>query len=144
MLGPSGCLAWIYRLTINEKFVIIPTMKNEKNSAELIIDRFGGQSSLASILGRRQSTVQHWAKTGRIPSQWHQSLLKLAREKGIALEPKDFVTGENLDIAPPDGRLGVLLVGLGAVSSTSTPSSVATIRASNALFRVSSPVRIML
>ena len=93
-------------------------MNNQKNSAEQIIKRFGGQSSLASILGRRQSTVQHWVKTGRIPSQWHGPLLKLAHEKGIALEPKDFVTKETPIIESADGRLGVLLVGLGAVSST--------------------------
>ena len=93
-------------------------MKNNNNSVEQIIQRFGGQSSLANSLGRRQSTVQHWAKTGRIPSQWHEQLLKLAREKGIALEPRDFVTEEAPEIEPAEGRLGVLLVGLGAVSST--------------------------
>jgi myo-inositol-1-phosphate synthase len=93
-------------------------MNEIKNSAEQIINRFGGQSSLASFLGRRQSTVQHWVKTGRIPSQWHGALLQLAREKGIALEPKDFVAEETPIIEPADGRLGVLLVGLGAVSST--------------------------
>jgi myo-inositol-1-phosphate synthase len=93
-------------------------MNKQNNSAELIIDRFGGQSSLASLLKRRQSTVQHWAKTGRIPSQWHKPLLSLAREKGINLEPKDFIAKVAPLIAPADGRLGVLLVGLGAVSST--------------------------
>ncbi len=62
--------------------------------------------------------MQHWAKTGRIPSQWHDSLLKLARERGIALEPGDFVAKETTNIEPADGRLGVLIVGLGAVSST--------------------------
>jgi myo-inositol-1-phosphate synthase len=93
-------------------------MNIKKNNAEKIINRFGGQSSLANILGRRQSTIQHWAKTGRIPSQWHDSLMKIAREKGIALEPRDFINHETPDIEPADGTLGVLLVGLGAVSST--------------------------
>ncbi len=93
-------------------------MNNRINNAEQIINRFGGQSSLAYILGRRQSTIQHWVKTGRIPSQWHNSLLKIAREKGIALEPKDFINQENITIEPANGKLGVLLVGLGAVSST--------------------------
>ena len=88
------------------------------NSIEQIIHRFGGQSSLASLLGRRQSTIQHWVKTGRIPSQWHKPLLKLAREKGINLEPRDFVTKETPMIEPAEGRLGVLIVGLGAVAST--------------------------
>jgi len=105
-------------LTLNEKFVTILPMNNKNNNAEQIINRFGGQSSLANILGRRQSTVQHWAKTGRIPSHWHKPLLELARERGIALEPKDFVTRDTVTIEPADGKLGILLVGLGAVSST--------------------------
>ena len=88
------------------------------NKAKQVIDRFGGQSALAALLGKRQSTVQHWASTGRIPSQWHGQLLELAREKGIGLEPKDFVAVDSPEVAPADGKLGVLLVGLGAVSST--------------------------
>ncbi len=91
---------------------------NNKNSAEHIIERFGGQSALAGLLGRRQSTIQHWVKTGRIPAQWHQPLMELAKTRGINLEPKDFVDGDVPDIEPAGGRLGVLLVGLGAVSST--------------------------
>jgi myo-inositol-1-phosphate synthase len=93
-------------------------MNNKMNSAEQIINRFGGQSSLANDLGRRQSTIQHWAKIGRIPSQWQQPLIKLAREKGVALEPKDFISKAGLNIEPADGRLGILIVGLGAVAST--------------------------
>ncbi len=105
-------------LTNNDFFVIVDAMNIENNSAEQIINRFGGQSALANLLGRRQSTIQHWVKTGIIPSQWQKKLLKLAREKGVALEPKDFVSQETTRIEPADGRLGVLLVGLGAVSST--------------------------
>ena len=93
-------------------------MDNQENPARQIIDRFGGQSSLAALLDKRQSTVQHWAKTGRIPVQWHRRLLELAQSKGIGLEPKDFVPADTPSIEPADGKLGVLLVGLGAVSST--------------------------
>jgi myo-inositol-1-phosphate synthase len=93
-------------------------MSTDFNPAERIIRRFGGQSVLAHLLGKRQSTVQHWARTGRIPAQWHQPLMSLAREKGIILEPKDFVSTQPKPIAPPSGRLGVLLVGLGAVASS--------------------------
>ena len=88
------------------------------NTARQIIDRFGGQSALASLLGKRQSTVQHWARTGRIPSQWHGRLIELARDKGVGLEAKDFVSVGSPEVAPASGKLGVLLVGLGAVSST--------------------------
>jgi myo-inositol-1-phosphate synthase len=44
--------------------------------------------------------------------------MSLARKEGIALEPRDFIATETRDIAPAGGRLGVLLVGLGAVAST--------------------------
>jgi len=88
------------------------------NSSERIIRRFGGQSALAGLLGRRQSTVEHWASTGRVPAQWHGPLMSLARQKGIVLEAKDFVETETHSIAPAGGKLGVLLVGLGAVAST--------------------------
>ena len=102
----------------NDIIVRIAAMNNDQNAAKQIINRFGGQSALAGLLGKRQSTVQHWSRTGRIPSQWHEKLLELARRQGIALEPRDFVSAGTPGVEPPDGRLGVLLVGLGAVSST--------------------------
>ncbi len=88
------------------------------NPAERIIRRFGGQSALAALLGRRQSTIEHWASTGRIPAQWHQILISLARQRGVVLEAKDFVGMQPAEIAPAEGRVGVLLVGLGAIAST--------------------------
>jgi len=88
------------------------------NAAERVIRRFGGQSALAALLGKRQSTIQHWAKTGRIPAQWHRPLMVLARERGVVLEPKDFVAGAAREIRPAGGRVGVLLAGLGAVATT--------------------------
>ncbi len=105
-------------MTANDIIVNMIAMNNEINPAQQIINRFGGQSSLAALLGRRQSTVHHWAKTGRIPSQWHEQLLDLARQQGIALEARDFVPEAVPEIRPAEGRLGVLLVGLGAVAST--------------------------
>ncbi|HTX47488.1 MAG TPA: inositol-3-phosphate synthase [Solirubrobacteraceae bacterium] len=89
-----------------------------ENPGERIIRRFGGQSALARLLDKRQSTVEHWAQTGRVPAKWHQTLLNLAREHGINLEAKDFMDTPNHEIAPAAGRLGVLTVGLGAVAST--------------------------
>ena len=88
------------------------------SNARQIIDRFGGQSALASLLGKRQSTVQHWARTGRIPAQWQEKLMELAVQQGVSLEARDFVNAAATDIRPAEGKLGILLVGLGAVSST--------------------------
>jgi myo-inositol-1-phosphate synthase len=70
------------------------------------------------MLGRRQSTVEHWVATGRVPAHWQPKLMALARERGISLEARDFVAAGSHLIAPADGRLGVLMVGLGAVAST--------------------------
>jgi len=42
----------------------------------------------------------------------------LARARGIALEARDFLDAPAHDIEPAGGRLGVLMVGMGAVAST--------------------------
>lgn len=63
------------------------------NAAQSIIEKFGGQTALAKALGKTQSTVQHWAKTGIIPAQRHASILKAAEERGIDLTPGDFLRG---------------------------------------------------
>ena len=61
--------------------------------AESVIAKFGGQSALARLVGKGQSTVQHWAKSGRIPAKWQSELLLLAREHSIDLSVQDFVGG---------------------------------------------------
>jgi hypothetical protein len=60
-------------------------------SASDVIEKFGGQSALARMIGKRPSTVQHWASRGTIPSQWHLRLLGLARERDIDLSAADLV-----------------------------------------------------
>jgi hypothetical protein len=70
------------------------------NTAERIVAKFGGQSALAANLGKTQSTVQHWTKTGVIPAKWHKELLAIAQKKGIDLSPSDFVQVDIID-APP-------------------------------------------
>lgn len=60
------------------------------NAAELIIKKFGGQTALANLLGKRQGTVGYWAKTGTIPAKWRTKLINLASENGLDLVPADF------------------------------------------------------
>jgi hypothetical protein len=60
-------------------------------SAQHVIDKFGGSSALARLLGKGPSTVQYWAKTGIIPSKWHSAILALAQENNTDLSPGDFV-----------------------------------------------------
>lgn len=61
------------------------------NKAKLIVDKFGGQSALAKLIGKRQTTVQYWVKTGTIPAKWQPILLGLAKEHNIILSPSDFI-----------------------------------------------------
>lgn len=44
--------------------------------------------------------------------------MSLARQRGMILEAKDFVEPTPNPVQPAEGRLGILLVGLGAVAST--------------------------
>jgi hypothetical protein len=62
--------------------------------AQKLIDRFGSQTALAEALGRSQSTIQYWAKTGHVPVKWHSSIRDAAKAKGIVLTPADFVDVE--------------------------------------------------
>lgn len=59
--------------------------------AKDIIDRFGGQTALAKLLGKGQSTVGYWAKAGVIPAKWHGILLDLAKRSGVPLSANDFI-----------------------------------------------------
>ncbi len=60
-------------------------------SAKAIIERFGGQTALAKLLGRGQSTIGYWAQSGVIPAKWHGPLLDLALQRGVPLSPHDFL-----------------------------------------------------
>ena len=76
------------------------------NAAQQVIAKFGGQSALAALLGKRQSTVQHWAKAGRVPSKWYETLLSLAVDNGINLSPGDFVLSPVVRV-PPESHVPV-------------------------------------
>lgn len=65
------------------------------NAAERIIVKFGNQSTLAKLIGKRPSTVQHWAKSGTIPTKWQTPLLELAKTNGIHLTAQDFFSSPN-------------------------------------------------
>jgi hypothetical protein len=73
------------------------------NSAQTVIAKFGGQTALAALIGKNQSTVQHWARTGRIPAKWQPLLLELARERSLDVAPADFIAtaGESEGSEPP-------------------------------------------
>lgn len=62
--------------------------------AKNVVEKFGGQTTLAAAIGKGQSLVSYWVKTGTIPSKWHSLIMDAAKQKGIKLEWIDFVPGE--------------------------------------------------
>ena len=66
------------------------------NTAQTIINKFGGQTALARLIGKGQSTVQYWARSGTIPAKWQKELIQIAQGKGINLTPADFI--ESLEV----------------------------------------------
>ena len=64
---------------------------DDDNPARRVIKKFGGQTALATLLGRRQSTIQHWATTGIIPAKWQGKLVELALSQGFMLSPDEFI-----------------------------------------------------
>jgi hypothetical protein len=69
--------------------------------AREIIDKFGGQTALASLLGKGQSTIAYWARSGAIPAKWQTPLLHLAEARGIPLSAADFMLPIKLEVAGP-------------------------------------------
>jgi|SRR5215218_2031732 len=70
------------------------------SSAKQVIEKFGGQTALARMLDKSQSTVHYWAKSGTIPAKWHGRVLALAQQEGIELYPGDFVEALDTDSQP--------------------------------------------
>lgn len=82
--------------------------------ASRVVERFGGQSNLARLLGRNQSTIQYWTSTGRIPPKWHAKLMELAGEQGVDLTPSELVAIPDASREPamPTAKwAGVLQIG---------------------------------
>ena len=56
-----------------------------------IVDKFGGQTALAALVGVNQSAVAYWVKKGSIPTKWHSHILALALDKGIEIDASDLI-----------------------------------------------------
>ncbi len=65
------------------------------NAAQKIVEKFGGQSALASLIGKGQSTVNYWTKTGVIPAKWRPIVLKLAESQNVNITAADF---DNIEV----------------------------------------------
>jgi hypothetical protein len=72
------------------------------SSAQKVIEKFGGQSALGRLIGKGQSTVAHWSKTGTIPARWQAELLRLGVAQGIDISASDFMDSPGYQTIPLD------------------------------------------
>lgn len=59
--------------------------------AKTVVEKFGGQTALARLIGINQSAISYWVKKGAIPSKWHSKLFEIALSSGIDLSASDFI-----------------------------------------------------
>lgn len=60
-------------------------------SIRKIVDKFGGQTALAELVGVKQSAIAYWVKKGVIPSKWHSKIMSLANDNGVLIDPSELV-----------------------------------------------------
>lgn len=75
--------------------------------AQTVIQKFGGPSALAGLLGIHRTRVSNWQRPkasggtgGSVPQRYHRQLLDYAREREIELKAEDFLPLESA----PDRR----------------------------------------
>jgi P63C domain-containing protein len=76
--------------------------KLKMNPAQRVIEKFGGQSALARLVGKGQSTIAHWSKTGSIPAKWQPQLLRIAAENSVNLSSADFMDSPDYQVIKMD------------------------------------------
>jgi DNA-binding transcriptional regulator YdaS (Cro superfamily) len=69
---------------------------------ETMIARFGSQSELARLLDTKQSTVQYWVSTGRVPAKWHLKIIEAGKAIGLSVDPLELQPSRKLPQALPE------------------------------------------
>lgn len=77
-------------------------------SAKIIVEKFGGQTALANILGIGQSSIAYWVMKGVIPSKWHAKLLSVGLQNSIDISPADFITAQEANYAEQSSALNTV------------------------------------
>lgn len=67
-------------------------MAGNSNPIRSLVERLGGQSALARLLGTKQSTVWEWVKEGRVPSARILTIMEVAGnlDPPVTLRTDDF------------------------------------------------------
>ncbi|QYG01837.1 RhuM family protein [Massilia sp. NP310] len=75
--------------------------------AREIIERLGGQSAVAEHLGKGQSTVAYWVKTGVIPARWKPQIFLLSVKLGVPLTAEELIGTPDNPIAASTREVSV-------------------------------------
>jgi argininosuccinate lyase len=90
------------------------------NTAERIIERFGGISALARALGHRHpTTVQGWKQRGVIPARRQADVLAAAKAQNLSLSAEDFFAPRAAPSAADPAASGRLAARAGQASAAS-------------------------
>ena len=77
-------------------------------SAKIIVEKFGGQTALANILGIGQSSIAYWVMKGVIPSKWHAKLLSVGLQNSIDISPADFISAQEANYVEQSSALNTV------------------------------------
>lgn len=66
--------------------------------AKNVVDKFGGQTALAKLIGVQQSAIAYWVKKGTVPNRWHSTLLEVAAANGVELSAFDIAEPDNAQL----------------------------------------------
>lgn len=64
------------------------------NTAERVIEKFGGTRPMSEKTGIPATTIQSWKEGGRIPSKRQGEILAAAARHGISLGAADLISRE--------------------------------------------------
>lgn len=92
--------------------------------AKKVIEKFGGQTALARLLGINQSAISYWVKKGVIPAKWHSQLLDIADQNDVHLEPADFIAGEEPALAEAKTNKSVTVASNNLIPDVSKPQVI--------------------
>ena len=84
-------MRWLFKISkILILYIFILRLMGFSMALKRIIDGFGGQERLASLLGVAQGTISYWIKTARVPAKWHKNLIALAEQEGISIQAHEL------------------------------------------------------
>ncbi|MNU45837.1 P63C domain protein [compost metagenome] len=79
-----------------------------------LISRFGSQSDLARALGTKQSTVQYWASTGKVPIKWHSKIIAAGKSIGLHIDPIELQSSRS---SAPTNKTEIIAHAVGQMPS---------------------------